>query len=397
MLKKISKKQPVKIILLVLFVLFLVSRPFGFLTALPETPCLFDSSSEKTVLERCKSVEEIRKLKSENSRSLAVTLIPLLAPFATILIAFWTLILNNQKEKQAQRDKDTKDKERQLQEEAARRDKDTKDKERQLDEQYNDIVVGLGEESLSLRASRAGALLNFLQPDHLRFLDDILTIVSVNLKKSICDEPAIQECLTRVLEKAVRAKLEEKENKPLLKNLNLSRTSLFRLNFQGLDFRGVNVDIAFAKMSYANLNDAKIPKLLGMRACLDKAKISRCDLTDARLNKARCQKAQFHKSILIRATFKEADLRGAEFYQARLQSVHFEKARLQGANFTKANLADAYFTGAKLDDSVKKTILKSYKQSWKLAKFDDDVQKELDELYSLGESQNCSESNVYNI
>lgn len=362
-------------------VLFFVLQPFGFLNALAEINCSSESllKIKKADWERCKSIEEIRKLKSENDRSLIVTF----TPYVTSLIALFSLIFNYQKEKKAQRDKDTKD------------------KERQLDEQYNSIVVGLGEESLSLQASNASALLNFLQPNHLRFLDDILTIVSVNLKKSVCREPAIQESLTRVLEKAIRIKLNEiksvNSNKPCLKhlklNLNLSRTALFRLNFQNLDFSGVNVDIAFAKMRYANLNNSKIPKLRGMKACLYKAEISRCDLTEARLNKARCREAKFHNSILVSATFKEADLRGAEFHQARLQSAHFEGARLQGANFTAANLTDAYFKGAKLDDYSKKTILKSYKESWKRANFDDDIKTE---LYSLEKSLNFSETNIHN-
>jgi uncharacterized protein YjbI with pentapeptide repeats len=379
--KKISKKQPIKRLLFMIGVLFFVLQPFGFLNALAEINCSSESllKIKKADLERCKSIEEIRKLKSENDRSLIVTF----TPYVTSLIALFSLIFNYQKEKKAQRDKDTKD------------------KERQLDEQYNSIVVGLGEESLSLQASNASALLNFLQPNHLRFLDDILTIVSVNLKKSVCREPAIQESLTRVLEKAIRIKLNEiksvNSNKPCLKhlklNLNLSRTALFRLNFQNLDFSGVNVDIAFAKMRYANLNNSKIPKLRGMKACLYKAEISRCDLTEARLNKARCREAKFHNSILVSATFKEADLRGAEFHQARLQSAHFEGARLQGANFTAANLTDAYFKGAKLDDYSKKTILKSYKESWKRANFDDDIKTE---LYSLEKSLNFSETNIHN-
>jgi uncharacterized protein YjbI with pentapeptide repeats len=379
--KKISKKQPIKRLLFMIGVLFFVLQPFGFLNALAEINCSSESllKIKKADLERCKSIEEIRKLKSENDRSLIVTF----TPYVTSLIALFSLIFNYQKEKKAQRDKDTKD------------------KERQLDEQYNSIVVGLGEESLSLQASNASALLNFLQPNHLRFLDDILTIVSVNLKKSVCREPAIQESLTRVLEKAIRIKLNEiksvNSNKPCLKhlklNLNLSRTALFRLNFQNLDFSGVNVDIAFAKMRYANLNNSKIPKLRGMKACLYKAEISRCDLTEARLNKARCREAKFHNSILVSATFKEADLRGAEFHQARLQSAHFEGARLQGANFTAANLTDAYFKGAKLDDYSKKTILKSYKESWKRANFDDNITTK---LYSLEKSLNFSETNIHN-
>jgi uncharacterized protein YjbI with pentapeptide repeats len=379
--KKISKKQPIKRLLFMIGVLFFVLQPFGFLNALAEINCSSESllKIKKADWERCKSIEEIRKLKSENDRSLIVTF----TPYVTSLIALFSLIFNYQKEKKAQRDKDTKD------------------KERQLDEQYNSIVVGLGEESLSLQASNASALLNFLQPNHLRFLDDILTIVSVNLKKSVCREPAIQESLTRVLEKAIRIKLNEiksvNSNKPCLKhlklNLNLSRTALFRLNFQNLDFSGVNVDIAFAKMRYANLNNSKIPKLRGMKACLYKAEISRCDLTEARLNKARCREAKFHNSILVSATFKEADLRGAEFHQARLQSAHFEGARLQGANFTAANLTDAYFKGAKLDDYSKKTILKSYKESWKRANFDDNITTK---LYSLEKSLNFSETNIHN-
>lgn len=385
MQEKISKKQPIKRLLFVIGVLFFLLQPCGFLNALAEINCSSESllKIKKADLERCKSIEEIRKLKSENDRSLIVTFTPLFVQCGTILIALFSLISNYQKEKKAQRDKDTKD------------------KERQLDEQYNSIVVGLGEESLSLQASNASALLNFLQPNHLRFLDDILTIVSVNLKKSVCREPAIQESLTRVLEKAIRIKLNEiksvNSNKPCLKhlklNLNLSRTALFRLNFQNLDFSGVNVDIAFAKMRYANLNNSKIPKLRGMKACLYKAEISRCDLTEARLNKARCREAKFHNSILVSATFKEADLRGAEFHQARLQSAHFEGARLQGANFTAANLTDAYFKGAKLDDYSKKTILKSYKESWKRANFDDDIETE---LYSLEKSLNFSETNIHN-
>jgi hypothetical protein len=380
--KKISKKQPIKRLLFMIGVLFFVLQPFGFLNALAEINCSSESllKIKKADLERCKSIEEIRKLKSENDRSLIVTF----TPYVTSLIALFSLIFNYQKEKKAQRDKDTKD------------------KERQLDEQYNSIVVGLGGESLSLRASNASALLNFLQLNHLRFLDDILTIVSVNLKKSICpDEPAIQESLTRVLEKAIRIKLNEiksvNSNKPCLKhlklNLNLSRTALFRLNFQNLDFSGVNVDIAFAKMRYANLNNSKIPKLRGMKACLYKAEISRCDLTEARLNKARCREAKFHNSILVSATFKEADLRGAEFHQARLQSAHFEGARLQGANFTAANLTDAYFKRATLDYYAIKTILKSYKQSWKRAHFDDNITTK---LYSLEKSLNFSETNIHN-
>lgn len=391
MLKKFKKTTIIKFFY-IFIVLIILLQTLPLFNASSQTNCLSNTNpSDKNVLEACKYIEEIRKLQLENDRPIAITLMPILAPLVTLLIAFFGWIWSIQKdkniqskEKAAQRQKDTEDEKRQFAEKEAQRQKDTKDKERQFEEKYNDIVTKLGSDSLSIQASNASALLNFLQPDHEKLLDDILIIVPVNLKKSICTQPAIQESLTRVLEKAIRVKLNSiqtgKVSEHLIKTLNISRTTLFRLNLEGLDFRFIEVDVAFANMRFANLNNTQLPKLRGIGVCLNNSRISRCNLQEARLNKSRCRKALFHDSILISATFKEADLRGAEFQKARLQSVHFNGAKLQGANFTQANLADTYFYDAKLDDFAMNSILKSYKSSWRRAHFDKDIKSQLDYL-----------------
>lgn len=330
---------------------------------------------EKTVLERCKYIEEIRKLKIENDRASGIFIwITILTPITGIITLFVTFswsYINYRKDKRQKEDEYKKD-------------KDRKD-----DERFNEILTQLGSPSLSIKASAASSLLIFIEPFYKRFWKNILVTVPANLKKSISLEPAIQESLTYVLQNIVKAQLGIDAK---FERLNLSRTSAFRLDFEGLDFKNIEVDIAFSKMRYANFKDAVICKLegkgglKGIGVCLNNAKMSKCKLHEARLNNSRCKNTQFHESVLTSATFKNSDLRQAQFQRAQLQSAHFESADLRGANFIKANIKDAYFIDAKFDDITKYSILKTYKKSWKKAHFDQDIKTELEQYEKNG---NC--------
>jgi len=238
----------------------------------------------------------------------------------------------------------------------------------------------------------------------------------VCLKEGFSVSETVREILSNALERTIRLKMNfrpipvkhNKKNKknsffkkimlcnskvlnninfePLSEKINLSRTRLIRINFENVNFYGMNVDIAFADLTQANLKSANIHRLRGIGVILNNAKLSRANLQEARLNETQCEGAYFHDSNLISATLKYANLMNAQFMRAKLQSAHFNGADLTGARFEGADINDAYFYGAYLDDVAKSSLInaKNWKKSDKVegAHFDEDILQELKELES---------------
>lgn len=330
---------------------------------------------EKPFLENLKIIQEVRKLERENDKSerffeKSIKVATLLTAIAGLIGAFITAY------------KYFSDTEIQRKAESERREKEFKqegvDKKREFEEKTAAILGDLCSESLSLQASAIASLLGFIKPINSEYLDTILPVLTINLKNELGRKFVILDCLTRALEKTLKLMLDDFAIRQELKDIDLTRTTLIRPNLENLLFRGIKVDVAFSSLIQANLENADLHRLRGIRVILNKAKLSSTTLQEARLNKAECQNASFKNSNLVSATLKSANLRYSDFEGARLQSAHLEGADIRDANFENADLNDTYLYNVILNDVVKQSIITA--KNWKKAHFNDDVKQELERL-----------------
>lgn len=368
---------------------------------------LIGAPQEKIILENCKIFQDVRKLKigndlSETPRGRIMEMGPLLTALIAIITGFIAIF-------RYLSDIETQNR--------TEHDLAIRNNQRSFEERLNRLIKNIGSDQKNVQAiGVATSLHTLVQPRNKEFLDTLLSVLRVCLKESFSVSDAVREILSNALEKTIRLKMNFQDipvqnNKKLKRNLffkkillcnskalnninfeplseeiNLSRTRLIRINFENLNFYGMNVDVAFANLTRANLKSANLHRLRGIGVILNNAKLSRANLQEARLNEAQCEGAYFHDSNLISATLKYANLMNTQFMRAKLQSAHFNGANLTGAKFEGANINDAYFYGAYLDDIAKRSLInaKNWKKSDKVegAHFDEDVLQELKELES---------------
>jgi uncharacterized protein YjbI with pentapeptide repeats len=260
---------------------------------------------------------------------------------------------------------------RQLSEQAQQRRAEVHEREvenlRRFDDAFTRVVANLGADSPALRVSAAVSLPTFLRPEYREVHDQVLSIAVANVKKAINQPEPVQRILVRVIEQALRARMQPIADSDRGFLLDFSRTFLERANFSGLDL--TRADVAFATLRNADLTDANLFRLLGREVDLGGSRLSRANLGEARLQGAKAQGAQFHDSKCVSARLENSDLSGAEFYRAEMQEAHLEEAILTGATFRGANLNNAYFAGATFDDKARRTIAKGAVH-WRDAHFD---------------------------
>ncbi|MFF4579937.1 pentapeptide repeat-containing protein [Streptomyces sp. NPDC001389] len=273
-------------------------------------------------LERAKLAADIRATQAKTARDQSATAQLLQwAPFITAAVAvvgvFFTL-------------------------RSQRRDRQSERRKRH-DEELARTVVNLGSKDSGVRLNTAAALTAYLGPDSPDLQMDLLAVVIANLKAE--SDPAVSDVLVHDLALVLRECL--RQRRPL-RTLDLARAPwLKRLDISGVDLTGVNVDLAFANLTRANLARVVAPgSVRGWGAVLDDARLTGANLHEARFNAAYCRRTIFHQARLVSATFKGADLRLAQFQQASLQGAHFERAQLHGAAFTEADVADTWFCDA---------------------------------------------------
>ena len=157
---------------------------------------------------------------------------------------------------------------------------------------------------------------------------------------------------------------------PLRKLTNLSKAPLQQGNFQGIDFR--EVDLSGANLSGADLRDANLSgaKLYGANlsgAELYGANLSGANLVGANLSGANLLYANLSGAVLWDANLSGAvllyaNLSGAELGYANLSGAKLVEANLSGANLGYANLSGAdlryvNLSGAKL---IKANLSRAY-------------------------------------
>jgi uncharacterized protein YjbI with pentapeptide repeats len=335
---------------------------WGFKASVPITD-LSDSTNNIQLREE-KLREEIRKLQLENERlSSRWESIRSSAPFLTALVAAMGVLATIWKqihESSTQRNLDRLQRE----EESLRR----------SNERFTSIVSDLGSASEAIQASSALSLMTFLKQEYKDFHEQVFLILLANLK--IQHSEKINKLLITAFNASIRKYLEYARDQNKSVELDLSHSYLERADLSGIDLS--SADLGFTQLRSANLTDAILFRVRGMKADFDKARLSRANLNEARLRKAQFQGTQFHGANIVAADLKETDLRGAQFQQAKLQSAHLDNARLQGAKFEQANLSDTFFNGADLDESTLRSIINA--QNWRQAHFDDEINARLEKL-----------------
>lgn len=243
-----------------------------------------------------------------------------------------------------------------LEDQRSAREQEQEESLRRFDTNLSMVITNLGSASETLQVNAAAALATYLKPRYSAFHYDLLIVLSANLRQR--PAASVARVLRSDLERLLRMILGNSGvyGEEMPHDLDFSRASLQRFDISDLDFDEIIVDVAFADLSEARLTNAKLFRLRGREAILDRAYCSRALLREARLDGTHAQNAIFHGANLVSASLKQADLRGAQFHDALMQESHLEGANLQGANFTGANLANAYFRGAEFDLKAIRTI-----------------------------------------
>jgi uncharacterized protein YjbI with pentapeptide repeats len=227
---------------------------------------------------------------------------------------------------------------------------------RRFDANLSTVITNLGSVSETLQVNAAAALAAYIKPRYAAFHYDLLTVLLANLR--LRPTVSVARVLRSDLERILRMMLSNTGvyGDDMPHEIDLSRATLQRLDLSAMDFGGIIIDVAFADLSEARLADARLFRLRGREAILERAYCSRALLKEARLDGVNAQNAIFHKAILVSASLKQADLRGAQFQESSMQEAHLEGADLRGADFTGANLANSYFRGAQLDRRALRSI-----------------------------------------
>ena len=325
----------------------------------------------KSELQEEKLRQEITKIRLENEKldsrwSTAISL----APFLTSLVALFGVLITLSKHLSEQ-----------TRQRALDRDHLEAERIQRFNEKFTSVTENLGSQSVSIQASAAVSIMTFLRPENAQFHEQVFLLLLANLK--VGHDEVVQELLTNGFEKAVRLqadkiakandKIEAKEDKIVL---DLSGCTLISVDL-------AKVDLAWADLKRSSLRNANLRK-----ANLKRVKGNDADFAGAKASGAKFEKARFDgacfKDANLRATdlkwihFKHADLSNCQFQQAQLQGAHLEHASLAGARFEQADLNNAFFIGSHLDETAKTSIIKAF--NWRLAKFDPEVQKELEAI-----------------
>lgn len=155
----------------------------------------------------------------------------------------------------------------------------------------------------------------------------------------------------------------------IFKNSDCHHINLIGSNLENFDF------------TKTNLKEAKLIKTYLYSANLIYADLEKSNFKMANLNNSNLEGAN-----LLTANFTKAFLRMANLKKACLNSTKLEYSDLKGVNFIKARLTRANLSGADLqynefieNSEVKVEIQSLVKASWKEAKLDECLRKELEE------------------
>lgn len=158
-------------------------------------------------------------------------------------------------------------------------------------------------------------------------------------------------------------------NRHKISQINLVNSSLPRTNLSYVNLKGSN-------MNSANFSNASL-----IESNLEDARLNQTNFENANLNQvnmcnAYASGANFKDAFLIKAQLKNAFLIKASFSNAYLMEADLQNSYLMGSDFENASLYKADLRGAKgltVEQLVRAKTLY-------LAKFDDDLQYQLEEL-----------------
>jgi uncharacterized protein YjbI with pentapeptide repeats len=218
---------------------------------------------------------------------------------------------------------------------------------KRFDEQFTQIVQNLTSVTPAVRASAAAAIRTFLKPEHARFHEQVVTLLSANLKFPRGD------LTDRIVGSTYAQALQDhKDDLPALcgpAGPDLLEATLKRADLSGLDLSGCD-------MFRANLRGSSFA---GAR--LRKVNARQADLSSARLTNADLEAAHMERAILERA---------------RLGGARLVSTKLQEANAQRAD--NAFFRGARFDAPALASILDAV--NWRKANMDADVRRELEDM-----------------
>jgi uncharacterized protein YjbI with pentapeptide repeats len=246
---------------------------------------------------------------------------------------------------------------------------------RRFDEQFTQIVENLTSENPAVRASAAASIRTFLKPEHERFHEQVVTLLSANLKfprRDVTD---------RIIGGAYAQALQD--HKDDLASLcgpggpDLLEATLRRVDLSGLDLSGC--DMYRADLHGTNFEEARLVKVRAREADLSSAALTKADLEAAQMQRANLEDARLRGARLISTKLQDAKAQHAAFEGAALQEANFDGADLRAAAFRDADLNNTFFRGTVFDEPALRSIVADAK-NWQKANFDPDVRERLESM-----------------
>lgn len=137
---------------------------------------------------------------------------------------------------------------------------------------------------------------------------------------------------------------------PIMRQARLDRADMTRLDLSGTDL--TQASLKGARMEDADLRGSLLRETDLQGAVLRRAYLEQTNLKEGNLRSANLREARLDGVILSGASLNEADLRRASVVRANLRLADLDKANLRGADLTQAFLFEAHLRGADLRGST---------------------------------------------
>lgn len=272
---------------------------------------------------------------------------------------------------------------------------------RLFDTRFEAITNGIASPDSGKRAGSGAALMSFLRNENSAFHEQTYYFLLAHLK-SEAPRSSYDHAALRAFEQAARLVLPVLADGDADPGAHVHGERRLAVDLSGAQLPGASLD--GLELSEASLTETSLARSDLSGACLWRASGYHTDLASASLRCANLEEAQFFWLFAPNADFTGANLTAARFggrhnkfesqaatdYRSVLRHAQFVRARLQGAclngadlrdaRFDGANLKGASFRGALLNPAAKQSILRSVSESWRKARWDPNVQHELNRL-----------------
>jgi uncharacterized protein YjbI with pentapeptide repeats len=325
------------------------------------------SEADKRAAEVAKLRAETDKLKGDNS------LLARLPGYGAVLaagVALGGLFLTlRQQRSDRRKDKEAADTQRD-------RDRDERDDAatRRFDAQFTQIVANLTSTTPAVRASAAASIRTFLKPEHKRFHEQVVTLLSANLKFPRGD--VTDRIVGDAYARALRDHADELPNLFGPDGPDLLEATLQRADLSGLDLSGC--DLFRAKLHGTDFARTRLVKARAREADFSSAGLVGADLEAAHMERANLTHARLGGARLVSTKLQDAHAEHAAFDGASLQEANFDGADLRASTFRGADVNNAFFRGTRFDEPALSSIVEA--DNWRKANLDPDVRSRLEEL-----------------